>query len=55
MKKLLIKHNFKIEKVISWGSFLPVDIKPPKFLKRIADRLTKKLNIGDVMLFLARK
>ena len=55
MKKLLVKNNYKIEKIISWGSFLPIDINPPKFLKKIADRACKKLNIGDVMLFLAKK
>ncbi|MDR0539328.1 MAG: class I SAM-dependent methyltransferase [Spirochaetaceae bacterium] len=53
LKSLLIKHGFVVEKTVTWGG-LAAGIAPLP-LKNIADRAAKLLNIGDVMLFRARK
>jgi 2-polyprenyl-3-methyl-5-hydroxy-6-metoxy-1,4-benzoquinol methylase len=54
LKKLLADTGFEIKKQVSWGS-IPVENNPNPRIKRLADRLAKKWNLGDVMLFLGRK
>lgn len=55
ISQLCRNSGFNIEKIVSWGSFLPVELSPPQGLKRAADKLCKALNLGDVMLVLCRK
>lgn len=53
LKKMLIKHGFKIQKVRTWGG-LAAGFNPV-FIKRFADKAVKFLNNGDVMIIRARK
>lgn len=55
IKRAAKEVGFSVEKIVSWGSFLPVDINPPKVFKRAADKFVKFFNLGDVMLVLCRK
>ena len=53
MRRLLARTRFVHIRKVSWGGLAAGTA--PRPVKRIADRLAKRLNIGDVMLVLAQK
>lgn len=53
LKNLLIDQGFRILKQKSWGGLAQGAGRP--FLKKILDPMAKKMNFGDVMIFLAQK
>ncbi len=52
LKRLLVKNGFEVVTIKSWGG-IGVGI-APGWIKKPADVLAKKLNVGDVMIVLAR-
>jgi 2-polyprenyl-3-methyl-5-hydroxy-6-metoxy-1,4-benzoquinol methylase len=53
LRQTLTDIGFEVTHMVSWGGIDKGSA--PSWLKKIFDRLTKKLNIGDVMLFCAKK
>lgn len=52
LKRLLVRNGFEVVTIKSWGG-IGVGI-APGWIKKPADVLAKKLNVGDVMIVLAR-